>query len=246
MARIPEYAKIPLPDGAVMLGRGGSFLTIDGMFKGWSIDKQSTAWGKSENLQGTNPKMFYAVPFGSKMAVLNGFAPMESLASTQDPPLEKVAKTDEKDRGMPFTLTPGHVPCASCWGTGLDEHHNYADGSRPACEACDGYGMVAELVEDIHSPGAKDDAAKPMMGLLLDFSHALSLVGDVCTHGARKYSEGGWLEVQDGQKRYTHAMMRHLLAHAREPLDASSELPHLAHLIWNALAILELQCREAG
>lgn len=94
-----------------------------------------------------------------------------------------------------------------------------------------------------HEPGAKLDAGKPHAELLLDFSHALSAVADVCTYGAKKYSRGGWQHVENANDRYTGALMRHLLAEKQEPKDADTGLLHAAHLAWNALARLELMLR---
>lgn len=99
---------------------------------------------------------------------------------------------------------------------------------------------------DLHVPGAKDDKGKPMAGLLLDFSRALQTVVDVGTHGAKKYTRRGWEQVEDAETRYLDAMMRHLLAMVVDPdgLDKDANLPHLAHVAWNALAVLELQARR--
>lgn len=99
---------------------------------------------------------------------------------------------------------------------------------------------------DLHVPGAKDDKGKPMAGVLLDFSRALQLVVDVGTHGAKKYTRRGWEHVEDAETRYLDAMMRHLLAIDVDPdgLDKETGLPHLAHVAWNALAVLELQARR--
>ncbi len=99
---------------------------------------------------------------------------------------------------------------------------------------------------DLHAPGAKDDKAKPMAGVLLDFSRALQLVADVGTYGAKKYMRQGWCVVQEGSQRYTDALVRHLLAMDVDPdgLDKETGLPHLAHVAWNALAVLELQARR--
>ena len=99
---------------------------------------------------------------------------------------------------------------------------------------------------DLHVPGAKDDKAKPMAGVLLDFSRALQTVVDVGTYGAKKYTRTGWATVPEGSQRYTDAMMRHLLAMDVDPdgLDKETGLPHLAHVAWNALAVLELQARR--
>lgn len=96
-----------------------------------------------------------------------------------------------------------------------------------------------------HAPGAKLDAGKPRLGLVLGaFAHALEAVGYVGTFGAAKYSDDGWLSVPDGERRYTDALYRHLLAEARgEQADAESGLHHAAHAAWNALARLELALR---
>lgn len=100
--------------------------------------------------------------------------------------------------------------------------------------------------DDLHVPGAKDDKAKPMAGVLLDFSRALQTVVDVGTYGAKKYKRQAWCVVPEGSQRYTDAMMRHLLAMDVDPdgLDKETGLPHLAHVAWNALAVLELQARR--
>jgi len=99
---------------------------------------------------------------------------------------------------------------------------------------------------DLHVPGAKDDKAKPMAGVLLDFSRALQTVVDVGTYGAKKYTRTGWATVPEGSQRYTDALVRHLLAIDVDPdgLDKETGLPHLAHVAWNALAVLELQARR--
>lgn len=100
--------------------------------------------------------------------------------------------------------------------------------------------------DDLHVPGAKDDKAKPMAGVLLDFSRALQVVVDVGTYGAKKYTRTSWATVPEGSQRYLDAMMRHLLAMDVDPdgLDKETGLPHLAHVAWNALAVLELQARR--
>ncbi|CAM0006148.1 endolysin [Vibrio phage F35 g1] len=97
-----------------------------------------------------------------------------------------------------------------------------------------------------HDNGAKLDAGKPMAGRLLGmFGNALMSVAEVGTFGAKKYTEGGWQHVEDGFKRYDDAGMRHFLKRGMgEELDPETELPHLAHEAWNALAKLELYLRD--
>lgn len=95
-----------------------------------------------------------------------------------------------------------------------------------------------------HDAGAKLDAGKPDLSLLLMFGQALSAVGQVGTFGANKYTRGGWLCVPEGEHRYTAALMRHLLAEGDSYLDKEMRLPHAAAVAWNALARLELILRE--
>lgn len=118
--------------------------------------------------------------------------------------------------------------------------------SVAAIESADRHLSSSVPFPDLHVPGAKDDKAKPMAGVLLDFSRALQTVVDVGTYGAKKYKRQGWCVVPEGSQRYTDAMMRHLLAMDVDPdgLDKETGLPHLAHVAWNALAVLELQARR--
>lgn len=94
--------------------------------------------------------------------------------------------------------------------------------------------------------GAKHDAGKPRAGLMVeDFARALEAVAEVTTFGAKKYAPHSWTTVTDARDRYYDAFLRHILKDAKgEKVDAESGLPHLAHIAWNALALLELECRE--
>lgn len=93
-----------------------------------------------------------------------------------------------------------------------------------------------------HEPGAKLDGGKQKAWLVLaGFARALKLVVQVGTYGANKYSEDGWKSVPNGEKRYRDAFVRHLLDYmGGERLDPESKLPHLAHIAWNALALIQL------
>lgn len=131
----------------------------------------------------------------------------------------------------------------------IKENSDEVDKRRSVRANADDYssGPVYHLSsDDLHVPGAKDDKAKPMAGVLLDFSRALQAVVDVGTYGAKKYKRQGWCVVPEGSQRYTDAMVRHLLAIDVDPdgLDPETGLPHLAHVAWNALAVLELQARR--
>jgi len=94
--------------------------------------------------------------------------------------------------------------------------------------------------------GAKLDAGKNRLGLIMfGFARALQAVGEVGTYGAKKYTDNGWTAVQDGERRYTDAMFRHLLSEASgEVLDPDTQILHAAHAAWNALARLDLMLRK--
>lgn len=97
-----------------------------------------------------------------------------------------------------------------------------------------------------HTPGAKLDAGKNRLGLVLgSFSRALKEVGKVGTFGANKYTPHGWEKVIDGIERYTDADFRHLFDEmSGEEIDKESQMLHAAQHAWNALARLELILRE--
>ena len=93
--------------------------------------------------------------------------------------------------------------------------------------------------------GQKHDSEKIRMDLLP--FEALEAVADVLTHGARKYTDNGWQTVENGERRYLAAMLRHLAARERgEARDAGSGLLHAAHVAADALFILwfEIQKRK--
>lgn len=99
--------------------------------------------------------------------------------------------------------------------------------------------------KDQHETGAKLDAGKPRLGLVLGaFANALVEVGKVGTYGAQKYTDNGWLDVPNGKARYTDALLRHVLAETNESHDPDTNLLHAAHAAWNALARLELIMRK--
>ena len=105
---------------------------------------------------------------------------------------------------------------------------------------CDPHGIAQ------HAPGAKLDAGKEPMRLVLQaMPRALLAVGQVGAYGAVKYSENGWREVPRGIDRYTDAMFRHALREGMEAHDEESGLLHAAQVAWNALARLELMLQEA-
>ena len=97
-----------------------------------------------------------------------------------------------------------------------------------------------------HIPGAKLDSGKIRPGLVLGgFARALREVSRVGTFGAAKYTENGWMQVERGEARYEDAQLRHWLeSKIDQSHDSESELLHLAHEAWNALARLDLYIRR--
>ena len=92
---------------------------------------------------------------------------------------------------------------------------------------------------DMHEAGAKGDAGKPRMDLLPMM--ALEAVAEVMTYGANKYTDGGWREVPEGDKRYKAALLRHMVKEEYEDYDDETGLLHLAHEACNALFRLQLR-----
>lgn len=102
---------------------------------------------------------------------------------------------------------------------------------------------------DQHAPGAKLDAGKLQPWLFLSgFANALEKVAEVTTVGAQKYTRNGWKDVDNGQERYMEAFGRHLLAYGQgKEIDdgpKGTECLHISQMIWNLLAVLELQLRD--
>jgi len=95
--------------------------------------------------------------------------------------------------------------------------------------------------------GQKHDAEKLRMDLLP--FEALEAVAEVLTYGAEKYADDNWKKVENAERRYTAALLRHLAARERgEATDTESGLLHAAHMATNALFILwfEIQKEKQG
>lgn len=89
--------------------------------------------------------------------------------------------------------------------------------------------------------GTKYDDGKPRLGeMLQDFDKAILELCKVWTFGADKYDVSNWKLVDDGFRRYTNALLRHLIVEKREICDKESHLLHATHVAWNALARLYL------
>lgn len=102
-----------------------------------------------------------------------------------------------------------------------------------------------DLTDD--GKGKKYDSGKSMVGTLCRvFPRALLGIGQCIEFGTRKYPKpDNWSLVEDGLNRYTDSLMRHLLKmFAGQEIDPETNLPHIFHVCWNALAIAEFYIKE--
>lgn len=102
-----------------------------------------------------------------------------------------------------------------------------------------------DLTDD--GKGKKYDSGKSMVGTLCRvFPRALLGVGQCITFGTKKYPKpDNWKLVDGAFTRYQDSMMRHYLKFlAGQEKDSETKLLHLKHMVWNALAVLELYLME--
>jgi len=79
---------------------------------------------------------------------------------------------------------------------------------------------------------------------LLPFE-AIDEVVKVLNYGAKKYAPNSWQKLDDGIERYTAALLRHISAWRQgEANDKESGLPHLSHILCNAMFLVYLEGRK--
>ena len=104
---------------------------------------------------------------------------------------------------------------------------------------------VYDLTDD--GKGKKYDSGKSMVGTLCRvFPRALLGIGQCIAFGTKKYPKpDNWKLVENAFTRYQDSMMRHYLKFlAGQEKDSETKLLHLKHMVWNALAVLELYLME--
>lgn len=86
--------------------------------------------------------------------------------------------------------------------------------------------------------GLKHDGGKLRLSLVP--GEAIEAIGAVMTHGAEKYGQASYKQVDP--VRYRDALMRHVCKWLKDPhgKDEDSGLPHLWHIITNAAFLCEL------
>lgn len=95
----------------------------------------------------------------------------------------------------------------------------------------------------------KADGGKTKPDLIeLGFPRALRLVQATTDYGSEKYEEHSWRSVDDGFARYQRAYARHrqdrILDGNFMSRDKESNLPHVAHELFNLMAMMELYLQE--
>lgn len=119
-----------------------------------------------------------------------------------------------------------------------------SQGRRPKAIMSDNK-QTYDLTDD--GKGKKYDTGKPMIGTIIRvFPNAMEALGSVIEFGTHKYPDpNNWKKVEGAKFRYLDSLMRHMVKHYRGlELDEETGKPHLAHMAWNALAILELYLME--
>lgn len=103
--------------------------------------------------------------------------------------------------------------------------------------------LILEVLNRGKKPGKKFDQNKVPMELVpLD---AVSEIAKVLGHGAKKYGANNWQHLDNAQKRYLGATLRHLTAYQKgEKKDPESGLSHLAHAGCNILFMLWEELNE--
>lgn len=88
----------------------------------------------------------------------------------------------------------------------------------------------------------KADAGKLRMGLIP--TTAYKAMAAVLTKGAVQYGDNTWQEVEPD--RYEDALLRHLVKYMDEPdgLDDKSGLPHISHVLINAMFLNDFVVKE--
>ena len=94
------------------------------------------------------------------------------------------------------------------------------------------------LVYEKSKNGVKHDNGKPLIGdMIVDYKTQLLELCKVFEHGTETYGLGNWKQVENGEQRFTNAMIRHLLKE-EEVYDQETGLLHAAQVFFNAGARL--------
>lgn len=152
------------------------------------------------------------------------------------------------DRGLPYSypkqaFEEGALCIMSCGETSSTP--NYWGG-----KSCTTGPAIASKFE---AAGAKLDDGKLPLAIVVQrqFPNALKGVAECSLYGNNKYKETDkdWCNlhrVDNSVERYSNAMMRHFLDAGTnmESMDKETNILHVKHMVWNALALLEILERK--
>lgn len=87
--------------------------------------------------------------------------------------------------------------------------------------------------------GRKNDYADGKLRWDLLPLDLIEKIVEVYDFGSKKYEPNTWKQLENGEERYRAALFRHLCAHQKGELrDPESNLLHMQHVCWNAIALL--------
>lgn len=93
---------------------------------------------------------------------------------------------------------------------------------------------------NINQQYRKDAGKLPVGEIFKQFPLALEELAKVIAFGEAKYKRHSWLLIQDFKSRAENSLARHELERAKgNSLDEESGCHHMAHSIWNLLAMLQ-------
>lgn len=88
--------------------------------------------------------------------------------------------------------------------------------------------------------GPKYDDGKLMYDLIP--TSTTKALAEVLTYGAEKYAPNSWQNVNDAERRYTAAMMRHFESYrSGETFDIESNISHLKHCLTNISFLIHFE-----
>ena len=95
--------------------------------------------------------------------------------------------------------------------------------------------------------GKKNDIVDDKLRWDLLPLNLIEKIVEVYHMGSKKYEPNTWQYLQNGEERYFAALMRHLCEHRKGNLyDPESGLLHVAHVCWNAIALLHFASRPVN
>ncbi len=88
--------------------------------------------------------------------------------------------------------------------------------------------------------GLKYDKVKLLMSLV--DPRCIEDIARVLTYGAEKYAPNSWQQVEDAERRYKDALLRHTFEYLKGvELDEESGLTHLSHMATNIMFLSYFQ-----